>query len=199
MALILITVTCLTVPVACKHVVVTIGLYADLVAREFDDLLEGNAEYRERFSLGGFDGIAHAGVCIVTCMDSRIEPLEMVGLRVGDAKILRTPGGRVTPDALVGCILGVHLLGVERILIVPHTRCAMASGEDDDIVAKVRAATGEDLTDLRIGASRDQLARLREDVELLTSHPHLSGQVTVGGFLYDVDTGELTEQLSLVT
>ena len=168
------------------------------MAHEFDDLLEGNAEYRERFSLGGFDGIAHAGVAMVTCMDSRIEPLEMIGLRVGDAKIMRTPGGRVTHDALVGCILGVHLLGVERILVVPHTRCAMASGEDADIVARVAAATGEDLADLAIGASPDQEARLREDVERLAYHRHLAGRVTIGGFLYDVDTGELSEVVSLV-
>ena len=163
------------------------------MARDFDDLLEGNADYQERFSLGGFDGIARAGVAMVTCMDSRIEPLEMIGLRVGDAKIIRTPGGRVTADALVGCILGVHLLGVERILVVPHTRCAMASGEDADIAARVAATTGEDLSDLAIGASRDQEARLREDVDRLASHPHLAGRATVGGFLYDVDTGGLTQ------
>ena len=111
--------------------------------------------------------MAHAGVAMVTCMDSRIEPLEMIGLRVGDAKILRTPGGRVTPDALIGCILSVHLLGVDRILVVPHTRCAMAGGEDADIVARVKTETGEDLSDLRIGASPGQRPRLAEDVDLL--------------------------------
>ena len=78
---------------------------------------------------------------MVTCMDSRIEPLEMIGLEVGDAKIIRTPGGRLTQDALIGCILGVHLLGVNRILVVPHTRCAMASGDDADIVARPRWPT----------------------------------------------------------
>ena len=93
---------------------------------------------------------------MVTCMDSRIEPLEMIGLRVGDAKIIRTPGGRVTADALVGCVLGVHLLGVNRIMVVPHTRCAMASGEDADIMASVKEATGEDISDMRLGASTDQ-------------------------------------------
>jgi carbonic anhydrase len=163
------------------------------VAHEFDDLLERNADYAARFAQGGFDGIAHAGVGMVTCMDSRIEPLPMLGLQLGDAKILRTPGGRVTPDALLGCILAVHLLGVQRLLVVPHTRCAMASGTDADIVARVRETTGADLSGLRIGASPDQEARLREDVELLTSHPQLAGRVTVGGFLYDVDTGLLTE------
>ncbi|GAA1838635.1 hypothetical protein GCM10009714_20690 [Microlunatus capsulatus] len=161
----------------------------------FADLLAHNAAYQAGFTDGGFDGIARAGVAMVTCMDSRIEPLGMIGLRIGDAKILRTPGGRITPDALVGCVLGVHLLGVERILVVPHTRCAMASGEDADIVDRARAATGEDLSDLSIGASPDQHARLVEDVALLREHPHLAGRVQVGGFLYDVDSGALTQVL----
>ena len=161
----------------------------------FADLLTRNAGYQERFRHGNFDGIAHAGVAMVTCMDSRIEPLEMIGLEVGDAKIIRTPGGRVTPDALVGCVLGVHLLGVRRILVVPHTRCAMASGEDDDIVARVRAETGDDLSDMTIGASTDQQARLAEDVTALREHPHVRGRALVGGFLYDVDTGTLTQVL----
>jgi carbonic anhydrase len=162
---------------------------------DFADLLSRNVAYQSQFSHGGFDGIAHAGVAMVTCMDSRIEPLKMIGLRVGDAKIIRTPGGRVTPDALIGCILSVHLLGVDRILVVPHTRCAMASGEDADLVARVREATGEDLSDLTLGASTDQHARLVEDVERLRTHPHIAGRAMVGGFSYDVDTGRLTQLL----
>jgi carbonic anhydrase len=161
----------------------------------FADLLTRNGGYQNQFNHGGFDGVAHAGVAMVTCMDSRIEPLKMIGLKVGDAKIMRTPGGRVTADALIGCILSVHLLGVNRILVVPHTRCAMASGEDADIVAKVKETTGEDLSDLRLGASTDQHARLAEDVELLRTNPHIAGRALVGGFLYDVDTGALTQVL----
>jgi carbonic anhydrase len=161
----------------------------------FADLLTRNSGYQTQFGHGGFDGVAHAGVAMVTCMDSRIEPLKMIGLKVGDAKILRTPGGRVTPDALIGCVLSVHLLGVNRILVVPHTRCAMASGDDADIVARVKETTGDDLSDLRIGASTDQRARLVEDVETLRENPHIKGRALVGGFLYDVDTGALTQIL----
>jgi carbonic anhydrase len=161
----------------------------------FADLLTQNAGYQRGFRHANFDGIARAGVAMVTCMDSRIEPLGMIGLEVGDAKIIRTPGGRLTHDALVGCILGVHLLGVRRILVVPHTRCAMASGEDADIVAKAKAATGADLSDLQIGASPDQHARLLEDVTALREHPHVRDRALVGGFLYDVDTGALTQVL----
>jgi len=161
---------------------------------DFADLLEANDRYRAGFALEGFDGVARAGVAMITCMDSRIEPLEMIGLTTGDAKIIRTPGGRVTPDALVGCVLGVHLLGVTRILVVPHTRCAMASGEDADVVARIAEETGEDLSDMTLGASTDQRARLIEDVDLLRTHPHVGERATVGGFLYDVDSGAL-EQL----
>ena len=161
----------------------------------FADLLASNADYQTRMLHGGFDGIAHAGVAMVTCMDSRIEPLEMIGLAVGDAKIIRTPGGRLTHDALVGCVLGVHLLGVQRILVVPHTRCAMASGEDAEIIARVLAKTGEDLSDLAIGASTDQRARLQEDVTALRQHPNIGDRAMIGGFLYDVDTGALTQVL----
>jgi carbonic anhydrase len=161
----------------------------------FADLLTRNSGYQTQFAHGGFDGVAHAGVAMVTCMDSRIEPLKMIGLKVGDAKILRTPGGRVTPDALVGCVLSVHLLGVDRILVVPHTRCAMASGEDADLVARVKATTGDDLSDLTLGASTDQRARLIEDVESLRANPHIAGRALVGGFSYDVDTGALTQVL----
>jgi carbonic anhydrase len=161
----------------------------------FDDLLTKNRGYVASFSLNGFDGIAHAGVAMVTCMDSRIEPLEMIGLRVGDAKILRTPGGRLTPDALIGCILGVHLLGVDRILIVPHTKCAVGSGDDADVAEKVRAATGADVSGMRLGASADQVGRLQEDVTALRRHPLIVGRAAVGGFRYDVDTGELNQLL----
>ena len=162
---------------------------------DFADLLAANDRYRSGFALAGFDGIARAGVAMITCMDSRIEPLEMIGLTTGDAKIIRTPGGRVTPDALVGCVLGVHLLGVKRILVVPHTRCAMASGEDADVVARVARETGEDLSDMTLGASTDQRARLIEDVDLLRTHPHVGERALVGGFLYDVDSGELQQLL----
>ena len=161
----------------------------------FADLLTRNVGYQTTFSQGGFDGVAHAGVAMLTCMDSRIEPLDMIGLRLGDAKIIRTPGGRLTPDALVGCVLGVHLLGVNRIMVVPHTRCAMAKGDDADIVALVKEATGEDLSDLSIGACSDQYARLIEDVTALRTNPHIAGRALVGGFFYDVDTGALTQVL----
>lgn len=158
----------------------------------FADLLAANKRYAAT-APKGFDGIAHAGVAMVTCMDSRIQPLDMIGLFKGEAKILRTPGGHVTQDALAGCILGVHLLEVNRILVVQHTRCAAASTDDVGMREKVRAASDVDPGEFVFGADPDQLHRLESDVELLRTHPLLVGRAEVGGFLYDVDTGLLEE------
>jgi carbonic anhydrase len=158
----------------------------------FADLLAANAAYAETFDQGGFDGVAHAGVAIVTCMDSRIVPLAMVGLAYGDAKIFRNPGGRVTPQALEALVLGVHLLGVERILVVPHTRCAMTTHTEEELHERVSASAGVDASWQPIHVVTDQLAALADDVHVLRSHPLIPDRVEVGGFLYDVDTGLLT-------
>jgi len=159
----------------------------------FDDLLAANRRYATS-APRDFDGFAHAGVAVVTCMDSRLQPLEMIGLVLGEAKILRTPGGHVTPDALNGCILAVHLLRVNRILVVAHTRCAVASGDDEDLRRRIRETTGADTFGLDFGADPDQIGRLRADVHLLATHPLIAGRASVGGFRYDVSSG-LLEQL----
>jgi carbonic anhydrase len=154
----------------------------------FDDLLAANRRYATS-APRNFDGYAHAGIAVVTCMDSRLQPLEMIGLFLGEAKILRTPGGHVTEDALNGCILGVNLLRVRRILVISHSKCAMASGDDQELARRVGQASGRDASHAEFGADPDQLGRLRADVQLLTDHPLITGRATVGGFHYDVDTG----------
>ena len=155
----------------------------------FDDLLAANKRFAETFALAGFDGVAHAGIAIVTCMDSRIDPLGMLGLSPGDAKIFRNPGGRVTPQALEALVLGVHLLQVERILVVPHTRCAMASATLEELRTRVGESAGQDASWQHFAVVEDQDAALRDDVRRVRSHPLIPDEVAVGGFLYDVDTG----------
>ena len=162
---------------------------------DFDDLLQANREYAASFDFSGFDGKAHAGIAVVTCMDSRIDPLRMLGLQHGDAKIFRNPGGRVTPQALEALVLGVHLLGVDRILIVPHTRCAMATHTEAELRRRVGASAGVDASWQQFGVVDDQLRALEEDVTTVRSHPLIPDSVLVGGFLYDVDTGLLAQHL----
>ncbi|MEV7428935.1 MULTISPECIES: carbonic anhydrase [unclassified Nocardioides] len=158
---------------------------------DFDDLLAANQRFAETFDLAGFDGVAHAGVAIVTCMDSRIDPLGMLGLKPGDAKIFRNPGGRVTPQALEALVLGVHLLNVDRILVVPHTRCAVASNTEEELRERVAASAGQDAAWQPFNVVTDQQAALADDVHKVRSHPLVPESVKIGGFIYDVDSGLL--------
>lgn len=159
----------------------------------FDDLLSANRDYADHFEYGGFDGIARAGVAMVTCMDSRIDPLGMIGIAPGDAKILRNPGGRATNQALVALVLGVHLLQVERILLVQHTRCAMASASEEDLIKRVSDSSGTDASWMSLGVIEDQHKAVRHEVHRIETHPLIAGRAAVGGFLYDVDTGLLDQ------
>ena len=161
----------------------------------FDDLLAANAAYAAEFDGGDFDGIAHAGVAIVTCMDSRIDPLRMLGLQHGDAKIFRNPGGRVTPQALEALVLGVHLLDVDRVLVIPHTRCAMTASTQQELRDRIGESAGQDVSWHQFDVVEDQLAALDEDVAKVRSHPLIPARVKVGGFLYDVDTGRIERQV----
>ena len=163
-----------------------------MAEHDFDDLLEANRAFAADFDLGGFDGVAHAGVAIVTCMDSRIDPLGMLGLKPGDAKIFRNPGGRVTDAALEALVMGTHLLGVERVLVIPHTRCAVASNSEADIRARVSESAGQDASWQPFHVIADQTQALAEDVQKVRSHPLIPESVKVGGFIYDVDSGLLT-------
>lgn len=165
------------------------------MSTEFDDLIAANESYAEDFAGGNFDGVAHAGVAIVTCMDSRIDPLRMVGLSHGDAKIFRNPGGRVTEAALEALVLGTHLLGVERILIIPHTRCAMALNTEQELQEKIGLSVGADASWHRFHVIEDQVQSLAEDVRKVRSHPLIPQTVPVGGFLYDVDTGRIDRRV----
>lgn len=161
--------------------------------RNFDDLLAANAEYSKNFQYSGFDGIAHAGIGFVTCMDSRIPPLELLGLKPGDMKVLRSAGARVTEVTMTGLVLGVQLLGVKRIMVVPHTRCAMASMTEDEMRAKVELAAGKPAGYLPLNVIPDQLEALRHDVAAVREHPLIGDDILVGGFMYDVDTGLLDQ------
>ncbi len=160
-------------------------------AGDFDDLLAANRTFATTFDLSGFDGIAHAGVAIVTCMDSRLDPLNMVGLKPGDAKIFRNPGGRVTPQALEALVLGAHLLNVQRVLVIPHTRCAMTASTEQELRAKIGQSAGVDADWQFFSVVEDQLAALEDDVQKVRTHPLIPDSVLVGGFMYDVDTGLL--------
>lgn len=158
----------------------------------FDDLIAANRVFADEFDFGGFDGVAHAGVAIVTCMDSRIVPLLMLGLQPGDAKILRNPGGRVTPAALEALVL--DLLGVERVLVIPHTRCAVALNNELRAPASGERVGGQGCDRTTVPCGCRPTKKSMEDVVRVRSHPLIPESVAVGGFIYDVDTGLIDQR-----
>ena len=108
--------------------------------------------------------------------------------------LFRSPGGRVTPAALEALVLGVHLLGVNRILVVPHTRCAMTAHSEAELRRRVGDSAGQDASWQTFHTIDDQMVALEEDVRKVQAHPLIPGSVEVGGFLYDVDTGLIDQK-----
>ena len=158
----------------------------------FDDLLAANAAYVDGFDDAGLQPVAARGLAILTCMDSRIDPLRMLGLSKGDAKILRNAGARVTDDVLRTLVLAAHLLGVTRVLVVPHTGCRMAEQSDDQIHRLIQERSGIDTRSVDFGTETDQEGTLRRDLQRIRSYPLLPPGLVVGGAIYDVRTGAVS-------
>jgi carbonic anhydrase len=158
----------------------------------FADVLAANEWYANGFRLRGLPARAAKGLAVLTCMDSRIEPLAMLGLQPGDAKILRNAGARVTDDVLRTLVLASYLLGVERAMVVAHTKCRMAAEGEEAVHAAVADAGGPDTRSLSFLVAADQEATVYADVQRIRSWPYL-GSLEVGGFIYDVDTGRLKQ------
>jgi carbonic anhydrase len=158
---------------------------------EFADVLRANTAYAHSFSPVDLDGRAARGLAVLTCIDSRIDPLAMLGLKSGDAKIVRNAGARVTDDVLTTLVVARYLLDVERLMVIAHTDCRMVAASDDELRRAIRESGGPDTADLSFSTSADQAASLRADVERVRSFPRLE-RLQVGGFVYDVKTGRLT-------
>ena len=129
----------------------------------FADLLVNNKNFVENFEHEELTGTAKKGLAIITCMDSRISPLAVVGMKPGDAKILRNAGARVTDDVLRTLVLASYLLGVKRILVMPHTDCRMANGDEADIHNEINAQYGIDTSSIEFKTVKDQKKALLED------------------------------------
>ncbi|HEV7918331.1 MAG TPA: carbonic anhydrase [Solirubrobacterales bacterium] len=158
----------------------------------FQDILESNRDYaNDHVQLAS--GVARRGLAIVTCIDSRIDPLAAFGLAPGDAKVVRNAGARVTDDVLRTLVVATHLLGVKRIALVQHTDCGMAANDQAAIVAAVKDRTGESAADVDFLSIDDQTATLHTDAERVRSHKLLPLGITVGEFIFDVRGGKLEQ------
>jgi carbonic anhydrase len=162
----------------------------------FADILAANREYASDFRLAGLDPEAARGLAVVTCIDSRIEPLALLGLVPGDAKIIRNAGARVTDDALRSLVLAVHLLGVDRVAVIAHTRCKMTEASDAELRDEISERAGSSAGGWEFHAVGDQLVTLRSDLDRIRACPLVPAAVVLGGFVYDVDTGVLRLEVS---
>ncbi|CAB4906150.1 MAG: carbonic anhydrase [Actinobacteria bacterium] len=157
----------------------------------FADVLSGNADFVRTFSDSGLSGRAAKGLAVITCMDSRIAPLNLLGMQAGDVKIIRNAGARVTDDVLRTLILASYLLGVTRVLVMPHTDCRMASASESEIHTQIEAEFGVNTRSFEFRTVDDQESALITDVVRIRSHPLLPKGLVVGGALYDVHTGRI--------
>ena len=158
----------------------------------FADVLDGNASYAATFPGTGLTGRALKGLALVTCMDSRIEPLGLLGMQQGDVKILRNAGARVTDDVLRTLVLATYLLGVERVLVMPHTDCKMASATEEDLHQSILDDFGVETRSVEFRTVDDQEAALAYDVTRIRSYPLLPRGLVVAAAVYDVRSGKLS-------
>ena len=158
----------------------------------FADVLAANEQYAATAALEPLEARAAKGLAVLTCMDSRIDPMRMLGLVPGDAKILRNAGARVTEDVLRTLVLARYLLGVHRVMVVAHTSCRMAGADEAAVHEAIRAADGPDTRSITFLTAVDQDQAVRDDVQRVRSWPYLR-DVTVAGFVYDLSTGRLRQ------
>jgi carbonic anhydrase len=125
-------------------------------------------------------------LAVITCMDARIDVFAVLGLHLGEAHVIRNAGGRVTDDVLRSLALGSHVLGVDTVIVMQHTKCGLAGVTD----AELQELTGADLGFFSID---DHAVALREDIDLLTTKRYLAPLQVIAGLVYDVETGEIDD------
>lgn len=163
----------------------------DLVAA-IDDLLENNRAYAASFALAGLAAPPAKGLTVLTCMDVRLELGDMLGLRPGDAHILRNAGGRMQ-DALRSLAISQLFLKTEEVAIIHHTECGLADRSDPELRVLLTEARGTDPGDIAFYPFTDLAESVREDIAIYDASPLVRHDIPVRGFIYDVATGLLTE------
>ena len=152
-----------------------------------DQLLDANRAYAEARAQVG-EARPSRRLAVLTCMDARIDVFAVLGLNLGEAHVIRNAGGRVTEDVRRSLALSSHVLGVNTVIVMQHTKCGLAGVTDQEL----RALTGADLGFLPID---DHAAALREDIDVLSQASYLSPIQAVAGCIYDVESGGIEDVL----
>ncbi len=159
-----------------------------------DEVVRANQSYARSFALGTLSIPPARKLAVVACMDARLTVELMLGLKTGDAHIIRNAGGIVTEDAVRSLLISHHLLGTEEFVIINHTDCGMLTFKDNELYARLQQQTGTAaVAPARFHAFSNLEENVREQIQKLRSHPWVPRQIPVRGFIYDVKTGQLNE------
>jgi carbonic anhydrase len=158
-----------------------------------DEVLAANETYAQTHELRNLTPRPERKLAVLTCMDTRLS-IRTLGLRTGDAHIIRNAGGIVTDDAVRSLVISHYLLGTEEFMIINHTDCGLMRTSEEDLRTLVqnRAGTAA-IAPAFFYAFKDIEQNVRHQLQKLRTHPWIPSSVTVRGFVYDVSTGRLRE------
>ena len=156
---------------------------------EFERILEQNERFVEAFDRSALTAASLRSLAILTCMDARIDVEDALGMRVGDAHIIRNAGALASADAVRSLVVSQHVLGTREIVVIAHTRCGLHGADEPVIRGRIQEATGS-ATDLELGSFTDLDAMVREQVDILRGHPSLL-DTPIHGLVYEEETGRL--------
>jgi carbonic anhydrase len=131
-------------------------------------------------------------LAVVACMDSRLNVFAALGLRDGQAHIIRNAGGVITDDVIRSLAISQRRLGTREVMLLHHTRCGMQTLTDDEFRAELQQATGV-APAFAIESFTDLDADVRQSILRLRRSPFLEHRDCIRGFVYDVDSRELRE------
>ncbi len=159
-----------------------------------DDAVKANERYSHDFSLAQLAMPPARKLAVVACMDARLTVEQMLGLRTGDAHIIRNAGGILTEDALRSLLISHYLLGTQEFMFIHHTDCGMLTFKDEQLAAKLRKTRGTStVVPSRFYAFSDLEEDVREQIEKARAHPWMPPGLPIRGFVYDVKSGKLKE------
>jgi len=159
-----------------------------------EEVLRANQAYSRDFNLGHLAMPPSRKLAVLACMDARLTVSQLLGLKTGEAHIIRNAGGIATEDALRSLIISHHLLGTQEFMIINHTDCGMLTFQDADLRKKLQQETGTAVVaPVAFHAFANLEENVRQQIQRVKSHPWIPKRVPVRGFIYDVKTGKLNE------
>ncbi len=155
-------------------------------------LLSNNHGYAASFGDAGLAAAPALKVAIVACMDARLDPAQVLGIKVGDAHVIRNAGGVVTDDVIRSLSISQHHLGTEEVMLLHHTDCGLLRFTDEQFADSRERSRG-----IRPPWSARTFADLegdvRDSIRLVRESPFVPRRQRVRGFIYEVETGRVRE------